>query len=460
MTISQRPERTPGMKLAFAVLAAALLAIPLFAVYLLVYDREQQQRTAITSIAAGWGGPQLIAGPVLVIPYQTDATETVTEAGRQVTRTNRVWRELTLSPAVADIRSDIAPERRRRSIYEAVVYQATTEGTARFALPADLARFGVAADDLAYDRAELRFGLSDARGLFGRPPTVTVDGRALALQPGKGLPATSGSGFFALLDARTLLGRPPGVRFRFAFRGNGWLALSPQAGDTRWRVRSPWPHPSFGGGFLPTERRVGDAGFAATWRVGNLALGRTLVETGEAQVPTTPPAAAVMETGAAGDREARVDLVSPVDLYSQVNRSVKYGFLFIGFTFAMFLMFDVIAGVRVATVEYLLVGAGLVLFFALLLAFAEVAGFTPAYLIAAAAIIGLLAAYSAAVLGSWRRGGYVAALLAGLYATLYILLSLEAYSLLIGALLLFAALAAIMYLTRKIDWAGLREPAS
>jgi inner membrane protein len=64
------------------------------------------------------------------------------------------------------------------------------------------------------------------------------------------------------------------------------------------------------------------------------------------------------------------------------------------------------------------------------------------------------------VLGSWRRGGYVAALLAGLYATLYILLSLEAYSLLIGALLLFAALAAIMYLTRKLDWAGLREPVA
>ena len=67
-------------------------------------------------------------------------------------------------------------------------------------------------------------------------------------------------------------------------------------------------------------------------------------------------------------------LLSPVDLYSQVNRSVKYGFLFIGFTFMAFLMFDVIAGVRVSTVEYLLVGAGLVLFFVMLLAFAALLG--------------------------------------------------------------------------------------
>ena len=39
-------------------------------------------------------------------------------------------------------------------------------------------------------------------------------------------------------------------------------------------------------------------------------------------------------------------------------------------------MFDVIGGVRVSAVEYLLVGAALVLFFVLLLAFAEVIGFT------------------------------------------------------------------------------------
>ncbi len=83
-------------------------------------------------------------------------------------------------------------------------------------------------------------------------------------------------------------------------------------------------------------------------------------------------------------------------------------------------------------------------------------GFTPAYAIAAAAIIGLLTAYSAAVLGSWRRGGYIAGLLMGLYAALYVLLSLEAYSLLIGSLLLFVALAGVMYLTRGLDWGARR----
>ena len=64
----------------------------------------------------------------------------------------------------------------------------------------------------------------------------------------------------------------------------------------------------------------------------------------------------------------------------------------------------------------------------------------------------LLAAYSAAVLASRMRAGVVAALLAALYTVLYVLLGLEAYSLLIGSLLLFAGLAATMWLTRRIDW--------
>lgn len=448
--------RTPGQKLLFAILIAALLAVPLFAVYLLVYDRQSQSETARASIAAGWGGPQVMAGPVLILPYEEQVLETVSENGKQVQHARVAQRELALSPDTLDLSTGVVPQRRHKSIYEAVVYEAQADGHARFSLPVDLARSGVKPDQLHYDRAELRFGLADARGLYGPPPTIVADGRALRLQPGHGPGETAGSGFFAFLDAGAIRARPLTVGFHLGFRGNGSLALAPSAADTRWTVTSPWHDPSFGGGFLPVGHAARGDGFTATWRVGNLALGKPLAAAGEA--------------GAAGDdakpagtlpnRLASVDLVSPIDFYGEVNRSVKYGFLFVGFTFTAFLMFDVIGGVRVATAEYLLVGGGLILFFVMLLAFAEVIGFTPAYLLAAAAIIGLLTAYSAAILRGWRRAGYVAGLLTGLYAVLYVLLSLEAYSLLIGSLLLFAALAAIMYLTRHIDWTGLSRRAS
>jgi len=459
-TIAERTERTPGGKLLFAILIGVLLSIPLFATWLLVYDRQSQSETARASIAEGWGGPQTIAGPLLVIPYQEQATETVTEGGRQVTRATLVWRELVLSPQTAEIDTAIKPERRQRSIYEAVVYEAAVKGQAHFALPEDLARFGVTADQLAYDRAELRFGLADARGLFGQPPRVSVGGRALTLQPGKGPSSTGGSGFFTWLDAAALRDGSVAADFSYDFRGNGWLTLAPQAGDTRWTVTSPWPHPSFQGGFLPTTRQVRADGFTATYRVGNLALGQSLVTTGNPQAGQQSAYREGNITTAAGQYEARVNLIQPVNLYDQVNRAAKYGFLFIGFTFLAFLMFDVIGGVRVSAVEYLLVGAGLILFFVLLLAFAEVIGFTLAYLLASAAIVGLISAYSAAVLKSWRRAWYIGGLLVALYAVLYILLSLEAYSLLIGSVMLFTALAAVMYVTRNLDWGKPRRAAS
>jgi inner membrane protein len=58
------------------------------------------------------------------------------------------------------------------------------------------------------------------------------------------------------------------------------------------------------------------------------------------------------------------------------------------------------------------------------------------------------------VLKSWRRALLIGALLTGLYVLLYVLLSIEDFSLLIGSLMLFAALAAVMYLTRNLNWSA------
>jgi inner membrane protein len=457
-------ERTPGFKLALAIAVGMLLAIPLFSVWLLVYDRQTQSDEAMQSITAGWGAAQAVSGPVLVIPYRATTTETVVQNGQSVTRTNPVTKELTLAPEAIALSTNLRPELRKRSIYQAVVYQAAFSGKARFALPADLVRTGVNISDMDLARAELRFGVSDPRGL-GANPRVQASGQALRLQPGGG--SSGGRGFFAWIDASALTARPILIDFAYDLRGNAALSLVPQSGDTRWSVRSSWSSPSFGGDFLPNGRNVGDKGFDATYRIGNLALGRSLVSTGDAgsgnvidRVPA-PTRTTNMAAAAAGDSSAvqvaQIGLIQPVDPYSQVNRATKYGFLFIGFTFLALLMFDVIGGVRVSAVEYLLMGAALVLFFVLLLAFAEVIGFAPAYVLASAAIAGLNTAYSAAVLGSWRRASFIGALLIGLYAVLYVLLSLEAFSLLIGSLLLFAALAGVMYATRRIDWGARRE---
>ncbi|NIJ38172.1 inner membrane protein [Sphingopyxis panaciterrae] len=465
-----RGERSPGIKLVIAVLIAVALMVPLLMVYGLLWDRQQQAETAQASIGQGWGGQQTIAGPVIVIPYRATETQTVTENGRDVTRTVNLIRNLYLSPQVNKADVVIRPEKRKKAIYETVVYESQIAGSAEFVLPADIARYGVTRDALMLDRAEVRLGVSDARGLVDGN-SLSVNGTAVALQPGKGLLSTGNSGTFAFVDWSAAA--PMKVDYRIGVRGLGDFRLIPRGVDTRWTVKSSWPNPSFGGDFLPAKRDVKASGFTATYAIPNLALGQAQVLTGDLSPPVTTnygggrgyAETAAVEVAVAADtasegsggtaKAVAISLIEPVDLYSQVDRSIKYGFLFIGFTFVAFLMFDVIAGARVAAAEYLLTGVALVLFFVLLLAFAEVIGFTPAYLLASAAIIGLLAFYSAAVLKSWKRARFLAAMLIGLYALLYVLLNLEAYSLLIGSVLMFFALAGVMYMTRNIDWGGL-----
>jgi inner membrane protein len=66
--------------------------------------------------------------------------------------------------------------------------------------------------------------------------------------------------------------------------------------------------------------------------------------------------------------------------------------------------------------------------------------------------VGLLAFYVSYVLGSVLRAAGFATMLAALYASLYVLLRSEDMALLLGAILLFGILAAIMIVTRRVDW--------
>ena len=452
-----RSERSPGMKLFLAGLVAAVLIVPLLMVYALVYDRENQSQQAQEQITRGWGGPQSITGPMLVIPFMGEVVESEIVEGVTTERRRQVRRELFVSPQRQRIATHLTPDRKGYAIYQSVVYSGALQGTASYALTSELDRLGIAPAELMFDEAELRFGISDTRGLSDGA-SVSADGKELELSPGNGPLATGGSGFSAPVPGWT--GEAAlDVAWSYGLRGTQALSLIPRGGDTEWRVTSPWPHPSFTGGYLPepSETETGEDGFTAIYPgITNLALGQGLLSV--ADQPAAAPQAVYSESemtrNGRSTQAATIGLVEPVDLYSQVDRAVKYGFLFIGFTFVALLMFDIVGGARVASAEYLLTGAGLVLFFVMLLAFAEVIGFAMAYLVAAAAIIGLLTAYSAAVLGTWKRAGVIGAMLAALYAVLYVLLNEETYSLVIGSLLLFAALAGVMFATRNVDWSA------
>jgi inner membrane protein len=81
-----------------------------------------------------------------------------------------------------------------------------------------------------------------------------------------------------------------------------------------------------------------------------------------------------------------------------------------------------------------------------------VLGFAWSYISSALASSGLVVGYSYSVLGQRGRALIVGRVLFVLYCFLYMTLKAETYALRAGSIGLWAALAMIMYLTRRIDW--------
>ncbi len=149
-----------------------------------------------------------------------------------------------------------------------------------------------------------------------------------------------------------------------------------------------------------------------------------------------------------------------VDHYQMTERAVKYGLLFVILTFTVFLLWELLRNLRLHPVQYLLIGAALVVFYLLLLSLAEHMPFAGAYGIAAAATIALVAGYAASVLSAGLRGAVgIGGWLTALYGVLFVLLQLEDVALLVGSVFVFLMLALVVYLTRRIDWSGGRVPS-
>lgn len=143
--------------------------------------------------------------------------------------------------------------------------------------------------------------------------------------------------------------------------------------------------------------------------------------------------------------------------YRIIARSVKYGMLIVLLTFGVFFMYELLKELRIHPMQYILIGAALAIFYLLLLSFSEKIGFTTAYIIVSIACILLIAWYLQFILPKLYDVLFVSGLLTVTYAIMYILLSMSEYNLVVGSILLFFILFAVMYSTRHIDWYAVGE---
>jgi inner membrane protein len=416
--------------LGIAVLALLML-IPLGQVNDLVREREGRAGEATAQIASRWGGQQLVGGPVLVVPVRYQQQQ-----GKElVSMETTVY----LLPDRLAVHATLAPELRRYGLYETPVYLAELGIEGRFS-STDIAALAAPGQEPQWQRAELRVPVADVRGIR-RVSALRVGERELNFGPGGGGIAGIAAVAAPLpLDPAAL---PPQLPFAFelTLAGSERFAALPLARQTELRVGGAWPDPGFDGAFLPATRRVDAGGFEASWQV--LDLNRRIAQRWSESEASSLSIA---------DNSFGVSLMRPAGAYQQNVRAGKYGVLFIALTFVAFFLFEVLRGLRVHAVQYLLVGIALCTFYVVLLALSEQIGFGFAYLAAACATVALVGGYAAAVLAERRSGLILGGLLGLIYALLYGLVISEDYALLMGALALLAAVAALMMLTRRVDW--------
>jgi inner membrane protein len=461
-----------GKCLAIGVVVA-LIALVLARIGYLVDERRGRQIEAVQSVQQSQAGAQALLGPWLHRACTEEWDIEVGEGKDRRRQTERREFRLQTAPATLDVSGDAQAESRYRGLFKVngylgrLVLEARWPQLAALEPPAEHRGSRIQCEPVT-----LMLALGDVRGV--QQAQLTVNGSAVTVAAGTGHPQYPRGLHADLVGAADA---PLRVHLALDLRGTGRLSLVPAAAQTQWSLRSDWPHPSFGGRFLPAEREVGDDGFSAVWRVSELAssaatdvahgaplcpgevldavAGATDAE-GEATAPRGGHAGASAEPGHGACLDSlAVAFIDPVNPYVLSDRAIKYGLLFVALTFIAVALAEVLARPlvrRVHPVQYALVGLALSLFFMLLLALSEHIRFEAAYLVASVACVGVLGGYAQHMLGSPRGGWWFGGALALLYGLLFVLLTREQTALVIGAVGLFGAVAVVMALTRRIDW--------
>jgi inner membrane protein len=409
-----------------------LLLVPLAMLRGVVSERTTLREQAYQRVAEGWGGNLTFSGPMLVIPVER---EMIVDNKIRVVRS-----DLYVLPSRLDVNVDVNvdPQPRKVGIYGVPVYLSTLQLRGEFDLRQFQALVNTSEVTYLWAQSRLRLPVSTAKSL--REVTrADFGGQHVTLGP-----ASRGvhPGVESLVDM-TELRKQETAAFAFdaVVAGSRNVLVLPLGNVTTVSMKSNWPHPSFHGAFLPAERKISEQGFEARWQV--LELNRPYRQVWhEGEVDEV-----MLSQSSFG-----VGLFQSVDIYQRAERAVKYAALFIALTFLTLFAWEQVTRNRLHPLQYLLVGLALSMFYLLMIALSEHIEFVVAYVVAAAALVLLIGLYIAGALRSSRRGLVAGGAMSLVYGLLYMLVLSEDYSLLLGAIILFVALAAVMLATRRFDW--------
>lgn len=426
-----------------------VLMIPSVMIHELVRERSSRKMEVTNEVSSKWGQLQTITGPYIVIPYMEEL---------KYTNQASEWREQKLYyfPQVLETIGDIIPVVRKRSIFKVMLYESNINISGSFSYP-DLKALKITPDKVLWDKARLHLSLTDLSGIGASVNLAlgdTLIPMTAAVPDGLQLP----SGLMCNLPGTMASNEKLDFQIKLSLKGSQGIYFSPVGGQNKVTLTSSWPSPKFEGQFLPDTSTITTNGFEASWTI--LDINRQISQQWTEGNPQTfqnvnsnrYPDTYAYDTPANAKPVFGVELLDTVDHYTKNERTVKYAFLLITLTFAVYFFCEVLKKQKVHPLQYGLVGAALVIFFILLLSLSEHIGFDPAYGVASISTILLITLYSRSIFSEKKYAMVAGGLLVTLFGFIYIILQLEDYALLAGSIALFVIIALIMYLTRKVRW--------
>jgi inner membrane protein len=415
-----------------------LLLIPVNMVESLIREREYRKEDAVKEVSGKWGNEQIVAGPVLTVPYLEYNKQYNNDTKEYILVPTRRYAHFL--PEALNVDGEISPEIRYRGIYKVVVYKAALKITGAFNRP-NFAEWKVSDNDVLWGESFVSLGLTDLRGIQ-QNVDLGWNNQTYSFNPGVETNEVITTGISAMLPIDTSKGSNK-YSLSLNFNGSSLLEFLPLGKTTTVNITSPWATPSFDGAFLPDERDITDNGFTAMWDV--LHLNRPYPQSFRG-------AAAGLEGSAFG-----VKLILPVDEYQKSMRSAKYAVMFIVLTFIIIFFVQIMYKVRVHPIQYIIVGLALCVFYTLLIGLSEYIPFAYSYLISSVGIITLITLYSQTIFHVKRITALIGLLLTVLYLFIFTIVQMEDFALLMGSIGLFIVLATIMYLSRKINWYNIEK---
>ena len=373
-----------------------ILLIPIAFMSGIVRDRESYKDEALRNVKTAWADSQVIQAPKLVL---------------NIPDKKGVRKEsLTLNNYEAEV--EVKTQIRKKGIFKVPVYTADVELKGDF-----LNTYG----RIKNLKSELEFQVTDSKGYISQPEIKFLTEKSVKTVSQKYEKNITTS-------AKTLP-----FEIKYQIRGINKIYVVPGGNNNEIEIEGDWKDPSFDGDFLPSEKEITKDSFEGEWEI---------------------PAIAVSSLT---EPKAGVSFLTPVDNYRMATRAVKYAFLFLSLTFLAYFIFEVGSKDKkpIHQLQYLMMGAAMLIFYLLLLSLSEFMLFGLSYTISAIMTIALISAYTYFVITK-REGRkftiLITLIMSLLYAFLYLLLVLQDLSMLIGSFVLFLIMTLVMYSTRNVEW--------